>query len=75
MIRYHIRFQTIIQFTVISGVLRTKSFYMIYSCGELKSFMLDWGGVLQEIEIDTENFDLHRSIPVDKDVSFIGCYW
>ena len=43
------------------------------SCGELKSFVLDWGGVLQEIEIDTEHFDLHRSIPVDKDVSFIGC--
>ena len=34
--------------------------------------MLDWGGVLQEIEIDTEHFDLHHSIPVDKDVSFIG---
>lgn len=31
--------------------------------------MLGWGEVLQEIEIDTENFDLHRSIPVDEDVS------
>ena len=31
--------------------------------------MLGWGEVLQKIEIDTENFDLHRSIPVDEDVS------
>lgn len=30
--------------------------------------MLDWGGVVQEIEIDTEHFDLHQSIPVDEDV-------
>lgn len=43
---------------------------MLYiSCGELKSFMIDWGGVLQEIKIDTEHFDLHRSLPVDEDVS------
>lgn len=31
--------------------------------------MIDWGGgVLQEIEIDTEHFDLHKSVPVDEDV-------
>ena len=37
--------------------------------------MIDWGGgVLQEIEIDTEHFDLHKSVPVDEDVRrpFLG---
>ena len=37
--------------------------------------MIDWGGgVLQEIEIDTEHFDLHKSIPVGEDVRspFLG---
>lgn len=46
-------------------------FFNITSCGELKSLVLDWGGgVLQEIEVDTEHFDFHRTLHVvDEDVS------
>ena len=53
---------------VISVVLQVKFYTLTISCGELKTFMLEWGsGVFEEVQIDTEHFDLRQSLPAAVD--------